>query len=126
MIPLAKMLLAWLIAVVATAIIAGLRPGRRTSLPSRDGILGLGLVVGLPMLVFAFVVGLPLALLVSRYLPPAIAAVSFPLLTAAIAWLISAPLFPQGWKGARQALILFAFILGICWSLVNFVVPPTG
>ncbi|SOB81180.1 hypothetical protein SAMN06297144_1440 [Sphingomonas guangdongensis] len=48
----AKMLVAWLLAIVAAAPIGGL-PGKRGAIGVADGLLGIGLVVGLPMLVFA-------------------------------------------------------------------------
>jgi hypothetical protein len=125
MIWLAKIFGAWLLAIVAVPIIGDLPLGKRgASALSWDGILGIGLVVGLPMLLFALVIALPLSLLVARNIPPLAAALLYPFLIAGAAWLISAPL-PGGWKGAQQAMILFAFIMGTGWGLLNLFVPAS-
>ncbi|WP_152616657.1 hypothetical protein [Sphingomonas sp. ERG5] len=124
MIWLTKMSVAWLLAIVVMTIIGGLQSGRGASLSTWDGVLGIGLVVGLPMLLFAFVIALPLSLLVARNMSPFAGALLYPFLIAGAAWLISAPL-PSGWKGAQQAIILFAFIMGTGCSLLNLFVPPS-
>lgn len=125
MIAITKMIVAWMLAIVATGAFNGLMNGRSTVLRGWDGILGLGLVVGLPMLIFACAVALPLALVMSRVTSPVVAMLLYPVLFAGVAWLISAPLLPEGWKGAQQAMVLFAFILGVIWSLLNLLVPPS-
>lgn len=105
------------------AIIGDLLLGKRgASAPLWDGILGIGLVVGLSMLLFALVIALPLSLLVVRNMPPLAAALLYPFLIAGAAWLISASL-PGGWKGAQQAVVLFAFIMGTGWGFLNLFVP---
>lgn len=125
MIWLAKMFGAWLLAILVVPIVGDSLLGRRgASAPSWDGVLGIGLVVGLPMLLFAFVIALPLSLLVARNMPPLTGAILYPFLVAGAAWLIIAPL-PSGWKGAQQAVALFAFIMGTGWSLLNLFVPPS-
>ena len=125
MIWLAKILVAWLLAIMAVTVLGDLLLGRRsTSAPSWDGFLGIGLVVGLPMLVFALVIALPLSLLVGRAMPPLAAALPYPFMIAAAAWLIGAT-FPGGWKGVQKTMILFAFIMGTGWSLLNLFVPPS-
>lgn len=125
MIWLAKISIAWLLAIVVMTVIGGLPGGRGASAPSWDGVLGIGLVVGLPMLLFAFVIALPLSLLVARNMSPFAGAILYPFLIAGAAWLIGALLLPNGWKGAQQAMILFAFIMGTGWSLLNLFVPPS-
>lgn len=125
MIWLAKISIAWLLAIMAVPILGDLLLGRRsTSAPSWDGFLGIGLVVGLPMLLFALVVALPLSLLVVRTMPPLAAALLYPFLIAGAAWLIGAT-FPDGWKGAQLTMILFAFMMGTAWSLLSLFVPPS-
>lgn len=122
---LAKIFGAWLLAIVALPIIGDLLSGnRRASTPSWDGMLGIGLVVGLPMLLFALVIALPLSLLLAGNVSSLAAMLLFPFLNAGAAWLISAT-FPGGWKGAQQALVLFAFIMGMGWSLLNLFVPSS-
>ena len=125
MIWLAKIAVAWLLAILVLTIL-GNRVGRRgVPAPSWDGVLGIGLVVGLPMLLFALVIALPLSLLVARNMPPLAAALLYPFLIAGAAWLVSARL-PSGWKGAQQAVILFAFTMGTGWSLLTlFMLPST-
>lgn len=125
MIWFAKIPLAWLLAILVMTVLGGLPGGRGASAPSWDGILGIGLVVGLPMLVFAFVIALPLALFVDRNMSPVSGAILYPFMIAATAWLISALLFPTGWKGAQQALIWFAFAMGTSWSLLSILIPPS-
>lgn len=124
MIWLAKIFGAWLLTIVAVPIIGDVLSKRGASALSWDGILGVGLVVGLPMLLFALVIALPLSLLVARNMSPLAAAFLYPFLIAGAAWLISAPL-PGGWKGAQQAMILFAFIMGTGWGLLNLFVPSS-
>lgn len=125
MIWLAKIFGAWLLTIVAVPVIGDLLLSRRgASAPSWDGILGIGLVVGLPMLLFALVIALPLSLLIARNMSLVAATLLYPFLIAGAAWLISAT-FPSGWKGAQQAMILFAFIMGTGWSLLNLFLPPS-
>lgn len=124
MIWLAKISIGWLLAIVVMTVVGGLRGGRGASAPLWDGVLGIGLVIGLPMLLFAFVIALPLSLLVARNMSPFAGAILYPFLIASAAWLIGALLLPNGWKGAQQAMILFAVIMGTGWSLVNLLVPP--
>lgn len=125
MIWLAKIFVAWLLAIVAVPILGDLLQGRRkASAPSWNGVLGIALVVGLPMLLFALLIALPLSLLVARNMPPIAAALLYPFLIAGSAWLIGAT-FPSGWKGAQQAMILFALVMGTGWSLLNLIVLPS-
>lgn len=125
MIWLAMISIAWLLTIVVMTLVGGLPGGRGVSAPSWDGILGIGLLIGLPMLLFAFVIALPLSLLVARNMSPFAGAILYPFLIAGAAWLIGALLLPNGWKGAQQAMILFAFIMGTGWSLLNLFVPPS-
>ena len=125
MIWLAKISLAWLLAILVMTVLGGQPGGRGASAPSWDGVLGIALVVGLPMLVFTLVIALPLSLLVARNMAPIPAVILYPFLLAGAAWLISALLFPSEWKGAQQAMIWFAFIMGTSWSLLSLFVPPS-
>ena len=88
-----------------------------------DGLLGIGLIVGLPMLLFTVVIGLPLAVLIQRVVPPMASATIYPFLIGGIAWLLTSSMSGVGWKGAHQAVFLFAFVLGLIWSLLGFTIP---
>ena len=121
MIWLAKIALAWLLAILVMTVLGNRLSRRGVSAPSWDGVLGIGLVVGLPMLLFALVIALPLSVLVARNMSALAAALLYPFLIAGAAWLVSARL-PSGWKGARQAVILVAFTVGISWSLMDLFV----
>ena len=125
MIWLAKIAVAWLLAILVMTVLGNLAGRRSASAPSWDGVLGIGLVVGLPMLLFALVIALPLSLLVARNMSPLTAALLYPFLIAGAAWLVSARL-PSGWKGAQQAVILFAFAMGTGWSLLDLFVLPSS
>jgi hypothetical protein len=70
MIWLVKISIAWLLTTIVMTVIGNLLSARAASMPSLDGLLGIGLVVGLPMLLFAFLIALPLSLLVARNMPP--------------------------------------------------------
>ena len=125
MIWLAKIALAWLLAILVMTVLGNFLSRRGVSAPSWDGVLGIGLVVGLPMLLFALVIALPLSVLVARNMSPLAAALLYPFLIAGAAWLVSARL-PSGWKGAQQAVILFAFAMGTGWSLLDLFVLPSS
>ena len=75
MIAVAKMIVAWSVALLAMYTFGSLPSGRGASPRIWDGILGLGLVVGLPMLLFACAVALPLAVFASRIASPLTAAI---------------------------------------------------
>ena len=122
---IAKMFAAWLFAVAMMPILNGLIGGRTVSLPSWDGFVGIGLVIGLPMLLFAIVPGLPLAWLVARHLPMLAGLLLFPFLLAGAAWLVGALAFPAGWKGAHQVMTAFAFMLGGGWTLLSLFLPAS-
>jgi hypothetical protein len=88
-----------------------------------DGLLGIGLIVGLPMLLFTVVIGLPLAVLIQRVVPSTASAIIYPFLIGGIAWLLTSSMSGVGWKGAHQAIFLFAFVLGLIWSLLGLTIP---
>jgi hypothetical protein len=88
-----------------------------------DGLLGIGLIVGLPMLLFTVVIGLPLAVLIQRVVPSIASAIIYPFLIGGIAWLLTSSMSGVGWKGAHQAIFLFAFVLGLIWSLLGLTIP---
>lgn len=122
MIWLAKIFVAWLSAIALMTVMSG-PPGRpRASAPSWDGLLGIGLVVGLPMLLFAFVIALPLSLLVAYNLSPVAGAILYPFLIAGAAWLIGALFLSGGWKGVQRTMTLFAAIMGTSWSLLSLLI----
>lgn len=121
---LAKMSVAWLLAIAGMTALGGLTGGRRPSMPDRDGMLGIGLAVGLPMLLFALLVALPLSLLVARTMAPLAGALFYPPLLAGAAGLTGLAAVPRGWKGARRAMVLFAFLMGAGWSVLSLLPLP--
>ena len=52
------------------------------------------------------------------------AALAFPVLVAAVAWLLGALLLPAGWKGVQQTMTLFAFFMAVSWSVLSFFSAP--
>lgn len=125
-ISVAKMLAAWLVTLLAMALLGGAANRRDGVLKLWDGILGFGVFVGLPMLLFALLVALPLSVILSHSAAPMVALLAYPLLLAGVAWSISALVFPAGWAGAQYALVLFALVLGLIWALLNLALPPSG
>ncbi|QNA84959.1 hypothetical protein G4G27_13855 [Sphingomonas sp. So64.6b] len=125
MIWLVKICVAWLLAIGGMTVIGGLPRGRSASQPSWDGFFGIALVMGLPMLLFALVIALPLSLLITRSMSPFAGAILYPVLISGAAWLTGASL-PSGWKGVQQAMSLFAFIMGVSWSLLSLLVWPSS
>ncbi|WBO22983.1 hypothetical protein [Sphingomonas abietis] len=120
-----RMIAAWLFTNFAFVIGYSAWKGQGVTRLS-DGLLGIGLIVGLPMLLFAGVTALPLAFLVQRFFQPTVGAIFFPFLIGGIAWLLTYFLSSGGWRGAHQAVFLFAFVLGLSWSLLGFIIPRSN
>lgn len=121
-IEIGRMIAAWLFTNFVFVIGYSVWKGQSVS-RLLDGLLGIGLIVGLPMLLFTVVIGLPLAVLIQRVVPPMASAIIYPFLISGIAWLLTSSMSGTGWKGAHQAIFLFAFVLGLIWSLLGFTIP---
>ncbi len=116
---LAQLAIAWPISLVAFALLSVLwtrMAGQRDS-GLVDAIIGSGLLLLIPSLLFSLLIGAPLMSLLARQnlpglLVPIVAAAGF----ALVMWLLSAVLLPQGWSGAGTALVAYAAVLGLAWG----------
>ncbi|RYF10712.1 MAG: hypothetical protein EOO77_20945 [Oxalobacteraceae bacterium] len=117
-----RMLAAWFVTVVCSGIIASVffTSGRVQDLIG--GVFGLGLVVGIPMLVFSMVIALPLSFFMASIRPPWLAGIGAAIVFASIAGLLSNGIFPDEWRGVAQAMVLFAALLGVCWRILGYVI----
>lgn len=117
-----RMLLAWILAVVGLTVVANLTRGA-TVLRANvlDRVLGIGLIVGLPMLVFSAVIALPLSYYLIGIRPNWLATLAAMAVFGSVAAVLAVVIFPVGWKGAAQALIVFAALLGLFWGLIGLV-----
>lgn len=115
-----KLLIAWALAMVIYAVIVETWSvaNRRSSYSFLGAIGGLGLLLAIPSLLFALIVGWPtmswLAGLRPAWLVPAVAAATFALLM----WLLTKLMLPSGWRGAGQALVGYAAVLGAIWASI--------
>lgn len=117
----ARIICAWLFAGLALAffpIASGSINSTTRSLMSQ--LLGVSLLIGLPMLVFTIVVALPLSYYLATVRPAWLGTLCATAAFAGAAAILAAMIFPQGWSGAAEAMILFAALLGLCWGLLGF------
>ena len=126
----ARMFVAWILAILGSALIAtiiGQGPASKGDLT--EGILGIGLIIGLPMLIFAALIALPLSFYLTNIRPNWLSGICAALIFAGVAAALSMAIFPSGWKGAAQALIIFSALLGLFWGLTGYVMtrsPAAG
>ena len=127
MIWIAKIVGAWLFASAAGPMILQVWSEKRAAPGDLwEGVVGMGLVVSLSMLLFALVIALPLSVFIMNTMAPLAATLLYPFLLALVAWLICTLILPDGWQGAGQALMLFAFVMGTGWSLLSLVTLPSA
>lgn len=86
--------------------------------------MGLGILLAIPTLLFAVVVGWPtmswLANLRPAWLTPFVAAAGFGLLM----WVLVMLMLPGGWRGVGHALVGYAAVLGLVWGCINLITAP--
>jgi hypothetical protein len=117
-----RMLLAWMLAVVGSTVVATLTRGAPVLRGNvLDGVLGIGLIVGLPMLVFSAVIALPVSYYLVAIRPNWLATLAAMAVFGSIAAALGVVIFPAGWKGAAQAFVAFAALLGLFWGLIGLV-----
>ena len=115
-----RMLLAWGLTVVGSTILtAVLVHGPVSGRALVDGVLGIGLFMGVPMLIFSVIIALPLSFHL-KGLPIWLATISAVVLFGALAAALGTAIFPAVWKGAAQAFVAFAAMLGLFWGLLGY------
>jgi hypothetical protein len=116
------MLLAWMLAVVGLTVVATLTHGSPVLRGNvLDGVLGVALIVGLPMLAFSAVIALPISYYLIAIRPNWLATLAAMAVFGSIAVALGVVIFPAGWKGAAQAFVAFAALLGLFWGLLGIV-----
>lgn len=128
----ARLLVAWALSMAIYAAIIqtwhaakGQAPGSFAS-GMLEGFIGLGILLAIPTLLFAFIVGWPvmswLAQMRPAWLMPLLAAA----LLALVMWVLAAIILPGGWHGAEQALVDYAAVLGLVWGCLNLAAARAG
>ena len=111
--------IAWPVSLVLLAVL-GVFWGRMTGHADsglREAILGLGVILLVPSLLFALLVGAPfMSLLAKQNLPGLLIPFAAAAGLALVMWLLSSALLPQGWKGAGAALVAYSGMLGLLWG----------
>ncbi len=122
-----RMLLAWILAVIFSTVLATVLTGASAAPGSNlfERLLGMGLIVGVPMLVFSTLVALPLSSYLATIQPTWAATRAAVILFAGVAAVLAMAIFPGGWNGAAQAFVFFAALLGLFWGLIGFVIART-
>ena len=89
-----------------------------------QALLGLGILLAIPTFLFALFVGWPtmtwLAGLRPAWLVPLVAGAVFALLM----WVLGTLLLPDGWRGVRDALVVYTAVLGLVWGCLNLATAP--
>ena len=124
---IAKLLIAWVLSMAVYAAIIQAwfaTQGKATSGLGRgvmESFMGLGILLAIPTLLFALVVGWPtlyfLANLRPAWLVPLVAAA----VLATLMWVLATFSLPDGWGGAAHALVGYAAVLGLVWGCLNAV-----
>jgi hypothetical protein len=114
---LARMLLAWILAVVSLTIIGTvISSGPWSKNQPFEGLIGIGLIIGIPMLAFSIIIALPLSYYLAsirmNWLETVAATASFGGIAAVLALMV----FSADWRGAAGAFIIFAVLLGLFWD----------
>ena len=79
--------------------------------------LGLGVILLIPSLLFALMVGAPfMSVLAKQNVPGLLIPFAAAAGLALVMWLLSIALLPQGWAGAGAALVAYAAVLGLLWG----------
>jgi hypothetical protein len=119
---LARMLLAWILAVVSLTIIGTvISSGPWSKNQPFEGLIGIGLIIGIPMLAFSIIIALPLSYYLAsirmNWLETVAATASFGGIAAVLALMV----FSADWRGAAGAFIIFAVLLGLFWGLLGYI-----
>ena len=123
----AKLLIGWALSLVIYAVViqAWYVASGRTNSGFAEGLLGLGILLAIPSLVFTLIVGRPtmtwLASLHPAWLAPLVAAAVF----ALCMWVLATLMVPDGWHGAALALVGHAAVLGLVLGCLNLASAPT-
>lgn len=89
-----------------------------------EGFIGLGILLAIPTLLFALVIGWPtfsaLSGLRPAWLIPFVAAA----VLALIMWVLMRLMLPSGWLGVEQTLVAYAMILGLVAGSLSLLWKP--
>ncbi len=121
MLQIVKLFAAWALALPISVAVALLFVGQRGPLFGglREGLLGLGLTVGIPTLIFALIAVWPIAALLHGISKPWLYIAGATGLFGVAMLALTAAVMPDGWQGASKALIGFATLLGLVWGVIS-------
>lgn len=114
---------AWFIAVLTMGVSFCLYKMEPVSiLHFLDGLQGIGLIIGGPMIIFCIPAGIVLTMTVSNSVPLWSSLIICSCSCAFMAWIIAELTFTAGWEGASQVLTAFAFFFGLSWAALGYFV----
>lgn len=125
-----KLLIAWPLSMaIYYAIVQGWRAakGEATSDFLKgmvDGFIGLGILLAIPTLLFALVVGWPIMSWLASLRPPWLLPVVAPAVLALLMWVLATLMLTDGWRGAGYALAGYAAVLGLVWACLHLATAP--
>lgn len=123
-----KMATAWLLSMLAfpiATVLVGRLMGHSDS-GVREAILGLGILLLLPSILFALVMGWPIMSALDGLRPPALLP---PIAAAALAlvmFVVGTALMPDNWRGATYTLTAYGATLGLVWGSILAVTARAG
>lgn len=121
-----KLIIGWALSLVIYAAIiqAWYAAIGRSNSGFVEALLGLGILLAIPSLLFALIVAWPtmtwLASLRPTWVAPLVAAALFALLM----WVLATLMLPDGWRGAGLALVGHSVVLGLVLGCLNLAMAP--
>lgn len=124
----AKVLIAWCLslAVYTAILMAWLASNGEAESGFIEALSGLGILLAVPTFFFAFIVAWPVTSLLDKFRPVLLMPIIAGAVLAAIMWVLTALMLPEGWRGAGHALIGYAAVLGLVWGCLDLITAPAS
>ena len=123
----AKLLIGWAVShVIYAAFIHAWFVARGAHNGFVEGLIGLGILLAIPTFVFSLVVAWPTIFWLSNVRPAWLVALIAVAVLALFMWVLTSLLLPDGWRGAGQALVGYAAVLGFVLGCLNVAAPTSG
>jgi hypothetical protein len=118
---LVKLLVAWALSMtIYVAVIQGWNAARgKAATGFGEGLLGLGILLAIPSFMFAVIVGWPAVAWLTNLRPAWLVPLAAGAVLSSLMWILTTLLLPDGWRGAGQALVAYAAVLGLVWGCLN-------
>lgn len=120
-----KMAAAWALSMVAfplAAVFIGRAMGHADS-GLREAILSLGILLWLPSILFALLIGWPVMSAVAGLRPQWLLPLIAGAVLSLVMFVLSAAMMPDNWRGATYALAGYGATLGLIWGSILALTP---